>query len=143
MDPTGQGNLSVSDFAREQATRRLDRIVKEVDRVLGRDREDAADPVHDLRVATRRFRAVLDTFKDCFPKAGRRWVKRRIREVFAAAGDVRNRDVVAALIGEEASKDAKRLLAERRQFARSLDRSLRGWVKQDFSKRWLQRLELR
>jgi len=49
--------------------------------------------VHRARVATRRLRAALRMFGDCFPrKRLRRW-RRAIRRVTASLGDARDRDV--------------------------------------------------
>ena len=51
------------------------------------DRSDI-ERVHDMRVASRRLRAVLEVFEPCFPKKAR---KRALREVKALADDLGGR----------------------------------------------------
>jgi len=64
--------------------------------------------VHRARVATRRLRAALMIFADCFaPKRVRRW-RKAIRRVADALGDARDRDVqIEFLDATLASLDAK------------------------------------
>jgi CHAD domain-containing protein len=51
------------------------------------------EPVHDLRVATRRLRAVLEVFAPCFPKRARRSVIADLKRLADALGERRDRDV--------------------------------------------------
>jgi CHAD domain-containing protein len=54
--------------------------------------------VHDMRVATRRLRAVLEIFATCFPKGLHRGVLRDVKALADALGERRDPDVhVAAL----------------------------------------------
>ncbi len=67
---------------------------------------DTADieRVHDMRVASRRLRAVLEVFAPCFPK---RELKRALREVKALADDLgerRDPDVAIASLGRLADE---------------------------------------
>jgi CHAD domain-containing protein len=56
--------------------------------------------VHDMRVATRRLRAVLEIFAPCFPKAEHRDVLRDVKALADALGERRDPDVhIAALEG--------------------------------------------
>ncbi len=132
--------MEVDRFAREQAARRLARVAFEVRRILRSGPTEAA--VHDFRVATRRFRAALDVFQDYFPRAERRYVKKQIRQVFALAGEVRNRDIATDLIHEVAPGEAARLTAERQKQERLFVDALRGWARRGFSARWRERLAL-
>jgi CHAD domain-containing protein len=57
------------------------------------------EPLHDMRVATRRLRAALEVFRDCFP---RKRLKRALKEVKAIAdalGARRDRDVSIEFLG--------------------------------------------
>ena len=49
--------------------------------------------VHDMRVATRRLRAVLEIFAPCFPKAPYRAALRDVKELADALGERRDPDV--------------------------------------------------
>jgi CHAD domain-containing protein len=49
--------------------------------------------VHDMRVATRRLRAVLEVFAPCFPKRERRAVIAELKDLADALGERRDRDV--------------------------------------------------
>ena len=56
---------------------------------------DTADieRVHDMRVATRRLRAVLEIFASCFPKREHRDLLREVKALADALGERRDRDV--------------------------------------------------
>lgn len=59
---------------------------------------DDIEPVHDMRVATRRLRAAMEVFEPCFP---RKRFKRALKEVKALAdalGERRDRDVQIELL---------------------------------------------
>ena len=49
--------------------------------------------VHDMRVATRRLRAVLEIFAPCFPKAEHKSVLRDVKALADALGERRDPDV--------------------------------------------------
>jgi CHAD domain-containing protein len=69
--------------------------------------------VHDMRVATRRLRAAMEVFEDCFP--AKRWRKalKRVKELADLIGERRDRDVavefLGGLAGEIHGPDADRL----------------------------------
>jgi CHAD domain-containing protein len=59
---------------------------------------DDIERVHDMRVATRRLRAVLEIFGPCFPRKAHRAVLRDVKRLADALGDRRDPDVqIAAL----------------------------------------------
>ena len=61
------------------------------------DTEDIAR-VHDMRVATRRLRAVLEIFEPCFPPGGFKGALRDVKALADALGERRDPDVhIAAL----------------------------------------------
>ena len=56
---------------------------------------DTSDPerVHDMRVASRRLRAALEIFADCFPKSEHRALLREVKLLADALGERRDPDV--------------------------------------------------
>ena len=55
---------------------------------------DDIERVHDMRVATRRLRAVLEVFRPCFPKAApTRRACAELKDLADALGERRDRDV--------------------------------------------------
>jgi CHAD domain-containing protein len=75
--------------------------------------------VHDMRVATRRLRAVLEIFAPCFPKRAHREVLDDVKALADALGERRDPDVHIAALDEFAasarpsSRAGVRLLAGR------------------------------
>jgi CHAD domain-containing protein len=51
------------------------------------------EPVHDMRVATRRLRAALEVFEPCFPAKRHRKALKRVKALADALGERRDRDV--------------------------------------------------
>ena len=65
--------------------------------------------VHDMRVATRRLRAVLEVFARCFPKKEHKQLLREVKDLADALGERRDPDVaiaslerIAAELGDDA-----------------------------------------
>ena len=56
--------------------------------------------VHDMRVATRRLRAALETFEVCFPKKVHALALEQVKELADALGERRDRDVTIAALDE-------------------------------------------
>jgi CHAD domain-containing protein len=56
--------------------------------------------VHDMRVATRRLRAVLEIFAPCFPRAEHRTVLQEVKALADALGERRDPDVQLDHIAE-------------------------------------------
>jgi CHAD domain-containing protein len=54
---------------------------------------DGVDGVHDMRVASRRFRSALRDFAPLFDKKAIKPLKKRVKKVADALGDVRDQDV--------------------------------------------------
>jgi CHAD domain-containing protein len=65
-------------------------VFEHADRVL--DLDDI-DPVHDMRVATRRLRAALEMCRPCFPRKRYRKAIKRVKKLADALGERRDRDV--------------------------------------------------
>jgi CHAD domain-containing protein len=65
---------------------------------------DDIERVHDMRVATRRLRAVLEVFAPCFPKKKRKALIAELKELTDALGERRDRDVQLAVLAEFAAE---------------------------------------
>ena len=74
---------------------RTDDLVAESEGVL--DTGDI-ERVHDMRVATRRLRAVLEIFAPCFPKAEHKAVLEEVKALADALGERRDPDVQLAAL---------------------------------------------
>jgi CHAD domain-containing protein len=82
---------------------------------------DTADieGVHDMRVATRRLRAVLEIFAPCFPPAEHKALLKEVKALADALGERRDPDVQLAALEEFAAaapasaRGGARLLADR------------------------------
>lgn len=56
------------------------------------------EPVHDMRVATRRLRAALEVFEPCFPEKRYRKTLKKVKALADALGERRDADVEIALL---------------------------------------------
>jgi len=66
------------------------------------------DDIHDLRVATRRFRAAVELFYPFAPKGIKIELKKQIRKLTRALGDVRNIDEALLFFSERIKDDGIR-----------------------------------
>jgi CHAD domain-containing protein len=58
------------------------------------------EPLHDMRVASRRLRAVLEIFRPCFPGKRYKRALTRVKRLADALGERRDRDVALAFLAE-------------------------------------------
>jgi CHAD domain-containing protein len=93
------------------------------------DTEDI-ERVHDMRVASRRLRAVLEVFAPCFPKGQYRSVLRDVKQLADALGERRDPDVHLAAMQKLAAtlpdslKPGVELLAERQRARQAVGNEL-------------------
>ena len=76
---------------------------------------DDVEPVHDMRVATRRLRAALEVFEPCFPGKRFRKALERVKALADALGERRDRDVAIVFleeVGDGVASDDRAALAE-------------------------------
>lgn len=68
------------------------------------------EPLHDMRVATRRLRAALEVFEACFPRKRFRKALKRVKALADALGERRDRDVEIVFLTEfaEAAPESER-----------------------------------
>jgi CHAD domain-containing protein len=88
--PELHGEMSFRDVARVAVEIRAEELFDHADGVL--DTEDI-ERVHDMRVATRRLRAVLEVFAEAFDGAAHRTVLADVKELADALGARRDPDV--------------------------------------------------
>jgi CHAD domain-containing protein len=81
-----------------------------------------AEAVHDMRVASRRLRTAMQTFRPCFPRKSFRDHYERIRGLADALGEVRDRDVLL----QELTGDLDRLPEDQRSGVLALIETLRA-----------------
>jgi CHAD domain-containing protein len=93
------------------------------------------EPVHDMRVATRRLRAALEIFEPCFPRKRRRKALKRVKALADALGGRRDIDVeiellegVAAELQGSDHEALQRLLEGMREEQRSANEDLETFV---------------
>lgn len=72
---------------------------------------DQAENVHQLRVATRRALAAIESFRGCVPGKPRSWLEKRLRRLRKAAGEARDLDVLTERLEHDASAYVRGRLA--------------------------------
>ena len=114
--PGLSADASFADAAAKVVAVRAEELADHADNVL--DTTDI-ERVHDMRVATRRLRAVLEIFSPCFPKRLHRDVLRDVKALADALGERRDPDVhIASLAAfaegvKPSSRPGVELLADR------------------------------
>lgn len=131
--PTVRPGVTADDSPRRAAFRLLTHHARRLARHAEALREGSRDPedVHDMRVATRRLRAVLDVFAPWLPRKASRRLADGLRAFTRRLGAVRELDVLLGSLEASprgAAADAARQdLARLRDEARArLDRALHG-----------------
>jgi CHAD domain-containing protein len=99
-----------------------------------------AEPIHDLRVAIRRFQQALASFKQHFPPREVKKMKRRLKDMMDLSSEVRDCDIAAKLLtksGLPSATPVKAKLAERRKEGLGrLVADLRRWTARNTSSKW-------
>jgi CHAD domain-containing protein len=106
------------------------------------------EPLHDMRVATRRLRAALEVFAPCFPAKRHRKALKRVKALADALGERRDRDVAIGFLSgfseevPEADRAAVAALLERlREEQRWANRELEPYVASKRLKKLRRRLD--
>ena len=76
---------------------------------------DDIEPLHDMRVATRRLRAALEVYAPCFPAKRQRKALKRVKALADALGERRDRDVAIEFL------DRVRRVRRRRPIAAAVE----------------------
>jgi CHAD domain-containing protein len=62
------------------------------------------EPLHDMRVATRRLRAAMEVFRPCFPRKPYRRAMKPLKALADALGERRDRDVAIGFLRDFAAE---------------------------------------
>jgi CHAD domain-containing protein len=124
-------------FATSRISKLLERLAFQINTTR---HSHGPDPVHDLRVAIRRFAQALELFKPYLPGKKRKKIRRRLKELILYAGDVRDCDIALKLLARQRSNEVPALLdkiRERRKEAEAaLVAALRRWVNSRSPSKW-------
>jgi CHAD domain-containing protein len=108
---------------------------------------DDAERVHDMRVASRRLRAVLEVFEACFPRQEHKVVLKEVKRLADALGERRDPDVAigsiqtfAAGVGEAERPGLDGLVAELRARQRAGNEALEVTLERIRQERLAERL---
>ena len=130
--------------ARRAVKVRAKEVFKQADGVLDLGE---VEHVHDMRVATRRLRAALEVFEECFPRKRHRKALKKVKALADALGERRDADVeiefLEGLAGEVATEDRKELevlIVEMRARQRQANEDLASFVSAKRLKRLRRRL---
>jgi CHAD domain-containing protein len=98
------------------------------------------EAVHDLRVSIRRLSRCLQVFSQFYPGNSAKKIRRRLKTLMEAAGQVRDLDIALQLVAE-GGVDRKaalsyRMAETRRAARRDLAHEVRLWKGRGFSKKW-------
>lgn len=140
-------NETVGEFAHRKAMEAMAKVAAQTRQLvlMPPGQPESVEGIHQFRVSTRRFRAVLEAFPAEFPETGRRRIRRAIRKAFRASGEVRNRDITLGIVAplELAGSGIARakLQSERQVAEKDFTPILERWVAKDFVARWRARIE--
>jgi CHAD domain-containing protein len=139
MKPEAAKNIA--EYAMLQAAARLDRVAYQMG-VMRKSK--SPETVHELRVSIRRFTSCLRVYPQFFPAKESKKIRKRLKKVMSAAGEVRDRDI-ALNLGKQADlpKDSPvidGLRRQRKQAAKGLTGSLQPWSKRSVFPKWRRRL---
>lgn len=106
--------------------------------------DNDAEAIHDLRVSIRRLRECLRTFKDLFPPAPRKKIRKQLRQLMKAAERVRSADIALKLLAKAGLGDnapqVQDLRKQRDQFQVELHDKLSAFAKQPYTRTWREAL---
>jgi CHAD domain-containing protein len=130
-------------FARALAKKSLNRLIYQCDRT--RD-STGIEEVHDLRVAIRRFRQTVATFRTSFPSKEMKRIQRVLKKTMKLAGEVRDLDIVIELLGKlrfgESADLSVRFRTRRKEPGRALAAKLRRLNKRRLFSKWRREVSL-
>jgi CHAD domain-containing protein len=127
------------DFAEAQTLELLRNVVAHIYTTA-----DDAHPeaVHKLRVSIRRLQQSLRLFRPYFPKQGAKRVRKQMRSIMKAAGELRNRDIALDLLRNGHPSMTQELEEQRLYARRELVHVLTGLAKPGLRAGWLSALAL-
>jgi CHAD domain-containing protein len=125
------------NFVPETTTKLLERLAFQVNTTL---HSHHAEPVHDLRVAIRRFTQALVTFRGALPGREIKRIRRKLKNLMDPAGAVRDADVLLKMLAKRdlpGVPELKKQIQEHRKAAVPvLVAALERWVARRSSSKW-------
>jgi CHAD domain-containing protein len=132
-----QPDIESGAFAAVSVTRLLERLAYQVNAAAHNHGEE---PIHDLRVAVRRFSQSLAVLKDLYPGKELKKIRRRLKRLMDLSSEVRDCDVVRELLAKSELPGVAalqpRLAARRKEAVRMLLPALRSWSNRRTTARW-------
>lgn len=132
------------DYAAWTITSNLDKMFSLIRDV---QQNEDIEPIHDMRVASRRTRAALELFGLCFPERDYARLERRVKKVTDVLSAARDLDVMQESLAEQMRSlpvDQReglqgfidQLHARREEQQQPVEKTLRGMEKQDLKARF-------
>jgi len=129
--------IAFAEYAKRQTGETLRRFEFEVNRAA---RLGSAEAIHDLRVSIRRLSHCLRLFRQFFPRAERKRIRRSLKGIMTLAARVRDRDVALELLAKAGLATDSPLALELRQARESGNQALladlKRWGRHSASRRW-------
>lgn len=124
------------EYAVERIAALLQTFQSQLERAFTERDEDA---IHDLRVSIRRLSEGLRVFRQFFPAAGRKKVRRRLKRLMDLAAAIRDRDIAlqlltAASLGQDSLAEGVR--RERQSAEHDLEVEVRRWIERETTSKW-------
>jgi CHAD domain-containing protein len=101
-----------------------------------------ADAVHRMRVSIRRLQQAMRLFRQYLKRSGVKRVRRKLKRVMAAAGELRNYDIAVELVEKIGKQKASDLTTARLASKRALQSTLRQTTEKDLGQKWRTELGL-
>jgi len=99
----------------------MERVAFEANRT---EKSPNPEAVHDLRVAIRRLQQGLITFKALFPRKTAKRIRKQLKEVLSAAGNLRNCDIALGILSEKKGLSTAGLIRHVEELRRRAQKSL-------------------
>jgi CHAD domain-containing protein len=129
--------IESGQFAGGAVSRLLERLAYRVNAALHNHGEE---PIHELRVAIRRFNQSLALFKDLYRGKDRKKIRRRLKSLLDLTSDIRDCDIAFELLPKSelpgAAELNKPLAARRKEALRMLLPALRAWTAGRTTSKW-------
>ena len=119
---TSDNALMKTNNANQSVRRPLRNLVHLLKAVASGEEDDDIELIHQLRTESRRADVALRLFADRLPRRELDWVRRRVGQIRAKSGPVRDMDVIMPLVmglGDPFSAQAKHWLVEQIEILRT------------------------
>jgi CHAD domain-containing protein len=135
--------LTLREHVRSHTATLLRRLAFQVRQAAVRGDEES---VHDLRVAIRRLRECLRTFKDVYPGPARSKIRKDLRQLMKRAEHVRSADIALDLLKkaglDETTPLLQATLEQRVRYRSELHEELKSLASRPYTRTWREALEI-